>query len=134
VTRALAEIREHMGITQLDLDEIAGFCTGYTGKLERPESPGRDGQRGSGRSAMHPTFDYWLGALKVGVIVMPLDAEPDMAAARSPLVAPARMTVKRAEKMRTLHRAGRSPHTLWRMFQCSPQMAADILAGRAYVA
>jgi hypothetical protein len=43
------------------------------------------------------------------------------------------MTVKRAEKIRALHAAGRSPNSLWRMFQTTPAVVDDILAGRAYV-
>lgn len=133
VTRALAAVREHLGISQLELDEVAGFATGYTGKLERPDAPSVPGKQKTGRSVFHPMFDCWLGALGVGVMVVPLDTDADLAAARLPHVAPPRMTVKRAEKIRALHAAGRSPNTLWRMFRCTPQMVDDILAGRAYV-
>lgn len=133
VTRALAEIREHLGISQLELDEVAGFCSGYTGKMERLFAPGTPGARSSGRSAFPFHFDNWLGALKVGVVLVPLEADQQTAGARRPAVAPPAMTVKRAQKMRALHAAGRSRNTLWRIFQCTPRMVDDILAGRAFM-
>ena len=71
LTRALAEIRRAQGIPQIELDELAGFCSGYTGKLEQPFSPGKDGKRPSGRSAFPAMFDLWIGALGVALIVVP---------------------------------------------------------------
>jgi hypothetical protein len=133
VARALAQIREHLGISQLDLDHIAGFASGYTGKLECRDVPNGHSRHGSGRNAMQPTLDYWLGALKVGLIVVPLAGEHDIAQARLPNDAAPRMTVKRAEKIRALHREGRSRNTLWRMFQTTPQQIDDILAGRSHM-
>lgn len=132
VTRALAAIREHMGLSQLDVDDIAGFCPGYTGKLERHSAPAGPGKRASGRSAINPMFDLLVGALKVAVIVGPSGSDLAMAVPTRPHVAPPVMTLKRAEKIRALHAAGRSANSLWRMFGTSPRMVAEILAGRAY--
>ncbi len=48
--------REAAGVSQLELDAMAGFQDGYTGKLEQPDAQ-------YGRSAVMPTFDAWLSAL-----------------------------------------------------------------------
>ena len=71
VTRALAIIRRHMGISQLELDELAGFSSGYTGKLECAGDSGADGGRPSGRWAINGTFDRWLDALGIDLVIVP---------------------------------------------------------------
>jgi hypothetical protein len=62
---ALAERRRQLGLTQLDLDDRAGFQSGYTGKLEA--WLGR-----SGRVAGTVTLPLWLEAL--GVVLVVVDA------------------------------------------------------------
>lgn len=52
-------------VSQLELDEIAGFQTAYTGKLEKPQST-------YGRHARWDTLEWWLGALNVGLMLVPL--------------------------------------------------------------
>lgn len=71
LVEALTRRRGALGLSQLDLDELAGFQLGYTGKLERPDGLTRSGKRW-GRRCIHPTFDWWLGGLKVGLAVIPL--------------------------------------------------------------
>lgn len=135
VTAALARIREHLGISQLELDEIAGFSTGYTGKMEQHGAPAQPGKRKSGRSAINPMFDIWLGSLKVGLVIVPLDGDPDVSRAVPSRDDPPAMTLKRAQRMRALHNGGkgRSKNTLYRMFRCTPKMVGDILEGRVFV-
>lgn len=57
--------RVSLGVSQLEIDEIAGLQTGYTGKLEKPQSS-------YGRHARWDTLEWWLGALNVGIQVVPL--------------------------------------------------------------
>jgi len=134
VTAALATIRTHLGISQMELDDIAGFNQGYTGKLERPSTPGHVGQRGSGRSAMHPMFDIWLGALKVGVVLVPLGTEPDMTRAIPAAVLAPPMNRKRAEKIRQLFASGKWSHAkLAKHFNVRRQMIRDIVERRAFL-
>jgi hypothetical protein len=136
LTLALAAVRDHLGISQIELDAIAGFPDGYTGKIECPAAPGRPGSRPSGRSVFPASLDLWLAALGAELVVtVPGAGRTDISTARPPRVVPPRMAVKRAEKIRVLHNGGkgRSRETLWRMFQITPQMVDDIIAGRAYV-
>lgn len=63
----LAQYRRSSDISQLELDERAGFHYGYSGKLEIPH-------KADGRASMrYPhTFDTWLGALGLGLRIVPL--------------------------------------------------------------
>lgn len=132
VTAALAAIRKHLGISQLELDEIAGFHTGYTGKLEKPFTPGKPGKRGSGRSALHPMIDLWFGALEVEVLIVPKGTEIPGAIEAADITSP--MNTKRADKIRALHAAGMGKHKIAKQFGIPYGMVRDILADRAYVA
>jgi hypothetical protein len=133
VTAALARIRTHLGISQNELDDIAGFNQGYTGKLEKPYTPGFPEQRASGRSAIHPMFDLWIGALKIGVLLVPLGTEPDVSRAVPAQVLASPMNTKRAEKIRARHRAGISPTRLAKEFGIRRSMVVDIIENRAFV-
>jgi len=66
----LREHRYSLGLSQLDVDHIAGLQDGYTGKLEQPN-------KHYGRRAVHPMFNLWLGGLGVGLMVVPLDDEEE---------------------------------------------------------
>jgi len=107
VTAALAAVRKSLGISQLELDEIAGFSTGYTGKLERPGVPGFPGKRPTGRSALHPMFDDWVNALGVVVAIVPVSDRLDFAQAVAPPMPEFKMTRKQAAKVRVLFESGR---------------------------
>jgi hypothetical protein len=133
LTAALAAVREHKGLSQLEVDALAGFPDGYTGKIEKPSAPALPGSRKSGRWAFPATLDLWLAGLELELIVVPRGAQPEPGVATRPNVAAPPMTLKRAQKIRALRKAGRSRETLWRMFQITPQMVDDILAGRAFV-
>lgn len=133
ITRALAAIRDHMGISQLELDNIAGFADGYTGKLECLGAPAAPRKRTAGRSALHGSFDTWLSSLGLGLVVVALDRDQMAIVPRRPGIAPPPMTYKRAQKMRRLHtESGASVNTLYRLFQCSPVLARNILDGKAF--
>ncbi len=58
--------RIELGKTCLWVDRRAGFHLGYTGHLEHPGGE-------NGRSAVHQSMEYWLGALDVAVVVIPMD-------------------------------------------------------------
>lgn len=60
----LAAERRRQGLTQEHLDDLCGMQDGYCGKLEQPNSL-------YGRRAVHPTFDMWVGGLKVALAVVP---------------------------------------------------------------
>ena len=63
--------RMRVGLTQRDLDAIAGWADGYTGKVEAPEdAPGRR------RPAPLMTLNLWLQALNVGIAIVPLGPVP----------------------------------------------------------
>jgi hypothetical protein len=62
----LRKRRGELGMAQLEADERAGFESGYTGKLEQPNAD-------YGRRAVHESFDVWLGAMRVGIRLVPLD-------------------------------------------------------------
>jgi hypothetical protein len=57
--------RVELGLSQLEIDDIAGFQSGYCSKLEQPS-------RDYGRQARWPTLEWWLGALGVGLALVPL--------------------------------------------------------------
>jgi hypothetical protein len=104
VTAALVKIREHLGISQLELDEIAGFHLGYTGKLERPDTPALPGERKPGRAAINPMFDPWIGALGCALVLVPL-TEPQAEATERAMPAPTRLpkvSLKTARRIRAL--------------------------------
>lgn len=74
ISEALARLREYRGMTQMDLDAHAGFCEGYTSKLERPFAPALEAdRRRTGRCAMHAMLDVWLTALGARVVVLPAE-------------------------------------------------------------
>jgi hypothetical protein len=63
--------RMRAGLTQRDLDHIAGWADGYTGKVEAPATaPGRR------RPDPLSSFDLWLQALNVGIAIVPLGPIP----------------------------------------------------------
>jgi hypothetical protein len=65
----LRKARMLQGLTQRDLDHLAGWADGYTGKVEAPATaPGRR------RPTPLSSFDLWLQALGVGVAIVPLPA------------------------------------------------------------
>lgn len=104
VTAALVKIREHLGISQLELDDLAGFHLGYTGKLECSDTPAEPDKRKPGRAAINPMFDNWMGALGVALVLVPL-AEPQEMAVERALPAPSRLpkvTLKTARRIRAL--------------------------------
>lgn len=133
VTRALAAIRESMGLSHLDVDDLAGFNEGYTGKLEMLPTPGQGDNRPSGRSAMTWAFDMWLGALKVGVVLVPLEGTD---AAPTTLQAPQkvrRITYRIAQTMREMHASGE--YTSWRiaaMFGIPREAVIDVILNRTH--
>jgi hypothetical protein len=135
VTAALVRIREHLGISQLELDEIAGFHLGYTGKLERPDTPATPGQRKPGRAAINPMFDPWLGALGVALVLLPL-AEPEALAVERATPPPARLpkvSLKTARRIRTLH--GTQRYTRMELagkFGLALRTISDIVEGRTH--
>lgn len=63
--QALVDRRHDLGWSQLELDERAGFQSGYTAKLEAWRGP-------QGRVAGSVTMPLWLQALGVGIVVVPL--------------------------------------------------------------
>lgn len=132
VTRALAQIRKHLGISQLELDELAGFATGYTGKLEALGAPGYPNKRTGARSAFHPMMDYWLGALGVGIVVVPLVGGADnVPRAIRPPIKPAKMTLKRAKRVLALWQTNHySRPRLAEKFGCSLSTICEITEGR----
>lgn len=72
LTRALADARHRRGLSQEALDDAAGFTDGYTSKLEQPFSPTHSAQgRRTGRCAIHQSFDWWIKALGIGIVVVP---------------------------------------------------------------
>lgn len=66
LVRALTARRKALGMTQLDLDERAGFQDGYAGKLEIGYRPG-------GRTVGAVSLPLWLEALGVRLAVVPVD-------------------------------------------------------------
>lgn len=131
VTRALAAIREHMGISQLELDDLAGFNQGYTSKLEQPATPGQGDSRTSGRRTIHPLFDLWVGALKVGIMIVPLN-EPESITAPPPGRVH-KINYRIAEKIRAMHATGL--HTSWglaAMFGVPRQDIIDVILNRKH--
>lgn len=73
IVRALTDARLRRGIPQQALDDKAGWTDGYTSKLEQPSTnEWKNGQR----SALHPSFDLWIGALGVAVVIIPDLANP----------------------------------------------------------
>ena len=136
IIRAFAEMRQHRGMSQIEFDDWAGFPIGYTGKLEAAAAPAGPNRRKSGRFAFPPAFDHWLAGLGVALVVVPANEDADLAGARQPDTSPPAMTFKRAQRMRALHAGGkgRPVNSLYRLFQCSPRLAADILADRAFAA
>lgn len=62
---SLRSARERLGLSQAVLDDRAGWADGYTGKLEAP-------LQHWGKSAMMPSFDEWLQALNVGILLVKL--------------------------------------------------------------
>lgn len=73
ITTALASFRHFRGVSQVALDDLAGWTDTYTSKLEQPFAEGTSGRR-VGRCAMRKSFDEWLAALKVRVIIVPAEA------------------------------------------------------------
>ena len=57
--------RKAIGLPQLEVDHIAGFQDGYTGKIERPLTS-------YGRHTRWDTLATWLDALDVGLVIVPL--------------------------------------------------------------
>lgn len=53
--------RQDLGLTQLEVDHLAGFQDGYCGKLEV-----------EARRATGPTLGWWAGALGVGLVLVEL--------------------------------------------------------------
>lgn len=134
VAHALAEIRKHMGISQLELDEIAGFHVGYTAKLEQPNAPPVEGKQKSGRHAINPMFDPWIGSLKVRVYICPDDAAPDFTQARRLDMRAPKVSTKKAQKIRRLFATGRySRMELAGKFGFSLRIIAEIVENRAYL-
>jgi len=62
----LAMQRIALGMTQRELDQLAGFQDGYTGKLET-------GTRPKGRTIGSRLLPMWLGALGVRLAIVPID-------------------------------------------------------------
>tara|TARA_R110002074_G_scaffold2978_5_gene16392 strand:- start:345 stop:1106 length:762 start_codon:yes stop_codon:yes gene_type:complete len=58
--------RTRLAMSQAATDHHAGWEEGYTGKLEQPNTT-------YGRRAVHESFDVWLGAMGVGLKIVPLD-------------------------------------------------------------
>lgn len=58
---ALRERRIKLGLPHLEVDDIAGFQSGYTGKLERPQSS-------YGRHARWPMLEWWMESLGVALV------------------------------------------------------------------
>jgi hypothetical protein len=78
----LRKARMSQGLTQRDLDHLAGWADGYAGKVEAPVTA-------PGRRRPYPlmSFDLWLQALGVGVAIVPLPAnEGDRETPRLPTV------------------------------------------------
>lgn len=65
LVEALIARRHALGWTQLELDERAGFQSGYTGKLENWRGP-------QGRVAGSVTMPLWLQALGIGFLPVTL--------------------------------------------------------------
>jgi len=135
VTAALVKIREHLGISQLELDDMAGFHLGYTGKLERPDTPAEPGKQKPGRAAINPMFDNWVGALKIGVFLIPLNEEQDSAIARAvtPPQRDPKVSLKTARRIRAL--AGTQRYTrmdLAGKFGLALRTISDIVEGRSH--
>lgn len=133
VTAALAQIREHLGISQLELDDLAGFHVGYTGKLERPDTPAEPGQRKPGRAAINPMFDNWVGALGVAMVLIP-STEPVEEARERALPAPLRLpkvSLKTARRIRALNDTQRYTRMeLAGKFGLALRTISDIVEGR----
>lgn len=66
----LAKRRRDLGLAQIDLDDLAGFQDGYTGKLEVGGVP-----RG-GRNPGTWSLPRWLRALGVELAVIEVDPNP----------------------------------------------------------
>lgn len=65
--------RIDQGISHLEFDQLASFEDGYTSKLEIPGSD-------FGRSAVNPSFDKWLGAIRkigFGLVLGVLDEKAE---------------------------------------------------------
>jgi hypothetical protein len=133
VTLALKKARECRGHSQNELDEMAGFHVGYTGKLEQPFPRAWP----SGRSVMHPMFDIWLAALGVAVIIVPDTHAVDgktIGDAAPPMPVPPRMNLKRANRIRTLYREGWKVTLLSKHFNTPKALVVDIVENRAFAA
>jgi hypothetical protein len=62
---SLRRVRQLMGVTQREFDDLAGWADGYTGKLEQPAAP-------YGKSCTMPSFDEWLQAAGVALVMVKL--------------------------------------------------------------
>lgn len=80
--QAMAQQRSAMKLSLIELDALSGMQEGYASKLE---GYGRPYGRGMGPE----TFPLWLGALRVGIVLVALPRRP-------------RSFVKRVEASRTL--------------------------------
>lgn len=133
VTAALVKIREHLGISQLELDDLAGFHLGYTGKLEKPDTPAEPGKQKPGRAAINPMFDNWVGALGYGVVLVPLAEPQAVERAVPPPERTPKVTLKTARRIRTLWATQRYTRMeLCGKFGLALRTISDIVEGRSH--
>lgn len=64
VTQQIVNWRNHLGLSQADVEHKSGMQEGYVSKLEKPWAD-------YGRCAFHNSFDDWIGALDLVVLVLP---------------------------------------------------------------
>lgn len=69
LVEALVKRRESLSMSSMELDARSGMQEGYASKLENYGRP-------QGRGMGPETFPLWLGALKVGVVLVDLPRRP----------------------------------------------------------